>query len=309
MCRNETSKNKTTAALLLALLTTFAMTQAVFAAASPSSSASITKHDQKSEATKQKLLREKQQKIEHEAQEVIQETRNALLAFQKQDGAKAMALLQKVSGKLDILLTRHPDLKLIPASVEADVYDLDSDPEQVAKMVDAADDLLDDDKIQEARYILSALVSEIRISTTSMPLGVFPDAIKEAAALGGQGKTDEAAEALSDALNLLVTTTDIIPLPVLRAEALLLQASKLEHQSDLSQEQSRAEVIQLTDAAKQQLQLAQALGYGDKENYEILYDGLDGIKDVVHSEESAATWSKIKQSLKDFKNKIIHPKK
>lgn len=309
MCRNETSKNKTTAALLLALLTTFAMTQAVFAAASPSSSASITKRDQKSEATKQKLLREKQQKIEHEAQEVIQETRNALLAFQKQDGAKAMALLQKVSGKLDILLARHPDLKLIPASVEADVYDLNSDPEQVAKMVDAADDLLDDDKIQEARYILSALVSEIRISTTSMPLGVFPDAIKEAAALGGQGKTDEAAEALSDALNLLVTTTDIIPLPVLRAEALLSQASKLEHQSDLSQEQSRAEVIQLTDAAKQQLQLAQALGYGDKENYEILYDSLDGIKDVVHSEKSAATWSKIKQSLKDFKNKIIPPKK
>ncbi|WP_305909030.1 YfdX family protein [Methylomarinum sp. Ch1-1] len=309
MSRNETSKNKTTAALLLAFATAFGMAQEVVAAADRSSSSSASKSDQQSEATKQTLLKEKQRKVEHEAQEVIQETRNALLAFQKQDSAKAMALLQEVSGKLDILLARHPDLKLIPANVEADVYDLDSDPEQVAKMVDTADDLLDDDKVQDARYILSALVSEIRISTTSIPLGIFPDAIKEAAALGDQGKTDEAAEALSATLSMLVKTTDIIPLPVLRAEALLSEAAQLEHQNDLSQEQSRSEVLKVTDAAKQQLKLAQALGYGDKEDYETLYDSIDGIKDVIHSEKSAETWNRIKQSLKDFKNKMMHSKK
>jgi hypothetical protein len=59
-------------------------------------------------------------------------------------------------------------------------------------MVDKADDLFDDNRVWEARHILAELVSEIRITTTSIPLGSFPVAIKkEAAALIDLGKTDE----------------------------------------------------------------------------------------------------------------------
>lgn len=299
----------TTAAVALALTAPLLIGQSVSAAATNPPVTTNSKQEKGTQSTKEQLLREKQQKIEHEAKAAIQGTREALQALRQKDNAKATALLQKVSGQLDILLAKHPDLKMIPADVQAQVFDLDSSPEQVEKMVDSADELLDDEKVQDARYILSALVSEIRITTTSIPLGVFPEAIKEAASLSEQGKTDEAAEALSDVLNMLVSTTDVIPLPVLRAEALLTAASELEHKSDLSKQESRADILRLTDAAKQKLKLAEVLGYGDKKDYKPLYQSIDEIKDVIHSEKSAATWNKIKQSLSDFKNKIIHPTK
>lgn len=261
-----------------------------------------------------KLLSEKQAQIEHEALESITGTQNALLALQKKDTKKAMKLLKEVSGKLDIVLTKYPDLNLIPAGVEADVNDFetngkDADAKQIQKLLDQTVALLDKHKVQDARIILKQLVSEVRITTVSIPLGSFPAAIKDAAALIDKGKTDEAESALYDVLNTLVKTTEIIPLPLLRAEALLSEASELEHKDDLSQQASREAILKLTNEAKDKLQLAEMLGYGEKDDYKVLYAAIDDIKDVIHSEKSAAVWDKVKSALKELKNKLIHPVK
>jgi hypothetical protein len=149
----------------------------------------------------------------------------------------------------------------------------------------------------------------MRITTVSIPLGTFPVAIKNAVALIDAGKANEAALVLDEELNTLVERTEIIPLPLLRAEALLTVASELEHKEDLSKEKSRAEVLKFADAAKEKLKLAELLGYGGKDDYQLLYTAIDEIKETIHSEKSAATWSKIKQTLVDLKNKIIQPKK
>jgi len=301
---------KTAAAVAIALTTTIGSAMSVSAAtnAAPSKPSSTAK-SQESLATKDKILEERLLKVEHEALEAVTGTQNALMALQKKDPKKALALLLDVSGKLDILLAKYPGLSLLPANVEADVYDFDGDSKQVKKLIDAADDLLEDHKVQDARHILDELISEMRISTTSIPLGTFPVAIKEAVNLIDKGKTDAAESALYDILNMLVKTTEILPLPVLRAEALLTAASELEHKSDLTQAASRTEILKLTDAAKDKLKLAELLGYGAKDDYKVLYDAIDEIKNVMFSEKSAVAWDKIKASLTALKNKIIHPGK
>jgi hypothetical protein len=301
---------KTAAAIAIALTTTIGSAMSVSAAtnAAPSKPSSTAK-SQESLATKDKILEERLLKVEHEALEAVTGTQNALMALQKKDPKKALALLLDVSGKLDILLAKYPGLSLLPANVEADVYDFDGDSKQVKKLIDAADDLLEDHKVQDARHILDELISEMRISTTSIPLGTFPVAIKEAVNLIDKGKTDAAESALYDILNMLVKTTEILPLPVLRAEALLTAASELEHKSDLTQAASRTEILKLTDAAKDKLKLAELLGYGAKDDYKVLYDAIDEIKNVMFSEKSAVAWDKIKASLTALKNKIIHPGK
>jgi hypothetical protein len=266
------------------------------------------------QAEKRKLLGEKQVQIEHEALEAINGTQQALLALQKQDSKKATALLQEVSGKLDVLLAKYPGLNLIPANVEADVNDFEvngqeADAKQVQALIDQADALLAKHKVQDARKMMEQMVSEVRITTTSIPLGTFPMAIKDAVALIDKGKMDEAKDALHDVLNMLVDTTEIIPLPLLRAEAILTQASELEHKNDLSQQTSRDAILKLTEEAKNQLSLAETLGYGEKDDYKLLYTAIDDIKDVIHSKKSAAAWDKVKNSLLDLKNKLIHPAK
>jgi hypothetical protein len=307
--KRHTLKN-TAVAVVIALTASMGSAMSVSAATDtkPAASSSSAK-TKESLSMKRKLLEERQQKVDHEALEAITGTQDALMALQKKDTKKATALLQEVSGKLDVLLAKYPDLTLLPANLEVDVYEFDSNAKQVKKIIDEAVKLLKAHKVQDARYILADLVSEIRINTISIPLGTFPVAIKDAVKQIDKGKTDEAENALYDVLNLLVKTTEIIPLPVLQAEELLTAASELEHKSDLSKKASRTEILKLTDAAKDKLKLAEMLGYGDNSDYKQLYNAIDDLKDVIHSEKSEAVWDKIKASLSAFKNKIIHSKK
>jgi hypothetical protein len=298
---------KTTLAVAIALTATLGSAISVSAATGTAPAAvSSTVQPKETEETTRKLIEERHQKIEHEALIAITGTQNALIALHKNDAKQALVFLQEVSGKLDILLAKYPGLNLIPANLEVNVYDFDNDAKQVEKIIDAADDLLEDHKVQDARKILDQLVSEIRISTISIPLGTFPGSIKNAVNLIGQGKTNEAEWVLYNVLNTLVGTTEIMPLPVLRAETLLDKAMELEHKSDLTKEASRTEILILADAAKDKLKLAELLGYGAKDDYKQLYNAIDEIKDVIFSEKSAVAWDKIKAALAALKNKIVH---
>ena len=301
---------KTAVAVAIALTATIGSAITVSAATGTAPAAvSSTAQPKETVETTRKLIEERHQKIEHEALIAITGTQNALIALHKNDAKQALVFLQEVSGKLDILLAKHPGLNLIPASLEVNVYDFDNDAKQVEKIIDAADDLLEDHKVQDARKILDQLVSEIRISTISIPLGTFPGAIKDAVNLVGQDKTKEAEVVLYNVLDTLVETTEVIPLPVLRAETLLDKALELEHKNDLTKEASRTQILILTDSAKDKLKLAEILGYGAKNDYKQLYDAIDDIKEVIHTEKSEAVWDKIKASLANLKNKIMHPGK
>ena len=77
----------------------------------------------------------------------------------------------------------------------------------------------------------------------------------------------------------------------------------------MSKEKNREEVLKFTDAAKDQLKVAEVLGYGDKDDFKALYTEIDDIKEVLHSAKSAAVWEKIKHKLAELKDKVIQPKK
>jgi len=147
----------------------------------------------------------------------------------------------------------------------------------------------------------------MRITTLSIPLATYPLAIKDAIKLIDQGNTNEAGNLLYEAFNLLVKTTEIMPLPVLKAEALIMEASELETRNDISKASSKAEILLLTDSAKDKLKLAEMLGYGVKADYKPLYDAIDEIKDVIYTEKSVFTWDKLKSLLSALKNKVVHP--
>jgi hypothetical protein len=274
-----------------------------------SSTLSIPSTDKSALVTKHKIKTEKEQKIVKEAAEAMTGVHQALEALSQNDSKKAFFILQTASEKLDAVIAKQPALVLVSADTEVDVSDFQGDAETVKKAINEADDLLDDGKVQAARQILAELASEIRITTVSMPLSSFSTAIKNAMARVNKGETKEAASLLNEALNTLVETVEIIPLPFLRTEALLNEASDLEHKKDLSKEKSREEVLALTESAKDQLKVAELLGYGDKDDFKKLYTEIDDIKETLHSARSTATWNKIKQKLAELKDKVIHSKK
>lgn len=258
---------------------------------------------------RRKALLEKSKKVIVEARDALSGTEEALMALDKNDSKTALATLQDVLKKLDTLLSKNPASAIITADFETDIIDFTGDSKTLEQTVKQADELLDDGKLQDARAILAELASEMRITTVNIPLGTYPVAIKQAISLVEAGKTDEAAQSLDAVLNTLVEVTEIIPLPVLRAEVLLSEASELEHKTDLSKETSRAEVLKYLEAAKDNLKVAELLGYGTQEDYQPIYTIIADIKDVIHTEKSAATWAKLKQEVVNLKNKITQTKK
>ena len=255
------------------------------------------KIDRISEATKHKILIEKTRSIECDGAETELDIRSAIIALENNDIKSALTLLEGITGKLNALLAKHPDQALVQVSVRTDVLDYAGNNKEVSFAIHKAMGLLKHGKLPDARHVLSDIASELRVNSTSIPLSTFPDAIQQVIALIESGKTEQAVINLTSALNTFVVTTELIPLPALRAEALLKAASALELTNSLSKQESRKEIRSLINAAEDKLKLGELLGYDDKDDYKRLYQQIDAIQNSLFFEKSKATWQNIKNNL------------
>ena len=229
-------------------------------------------------------MKKKQAELVDEAVEAVLQTRNALFDLEQGKTKEALDALAKAVGKLDLLLARAPDLKLVPIDVDSMIFDVYGDLKTINKSKEEALRLLKKGEVQRAREVLIPLVSEIRIRIRNLPLATYPAAIKAVVPLIDAGKLDSAKAALHEALSTIVIQDIVIPLPILRAQLMLAEAQSLT-QSDTTADRDRLE--KLLQNARYQLQLAEALGYGDIEkDYKDLYKQLAEIEKKLKGKES-----------------------
>ncbi len=221
-------------------------------------------------------MQKKRAELVDEAIAAVLQTQNALYDLEKGKTKEALDALAQAVGKLELLLARAPDLKLVPIDVDSTVFDVYTDLESINKAKKEALRLLKKGDAQRARDILIPLVSEIRIRVRYLPLATYPAAIKAVVPLIDAGRVDTAKVALHEALSTIVIKDIVIPLPILRARLMLQQAQTL---TKGSEEADRAQLQRLLENARYQLQLAEALGYGDIEkDYKDLYQQLAEIE-------------------------------
>ncbi|ENA27152.1 hypothetical protein HMPREF1487_09365 [Pseudomonas sp. HPB0071] len=243
---------------------------------------------------------EKRKKITADAIAAVAETRNALKLLDEKKADEALAALERVTGKLELILARDPKLALAPVDVEVITFDLIAKLDTIKAVIKEAEDYLEDGEVQKARPLVANLASEIQIRTTSIPLATYPGAIKAVAPLIDAGKVDEAKVALQAALNTLVVTTDVIPLPVLRAETLLRNAEALAENKERTDKDNKTLANQLAEA-RNQLKMAELLGYGNKKAFKPMYEQIDQIEEKTADGKSGKGWfDKIKQQLSDL---------
>lgn len=243
---------------------------------------------------------EKRRKITADAIAAVAETNNALKLLDEKKADEALAALERVTGKLELILARDPKLALAPVDVEVITFDLIAKLDTIKAVIKEAEDYLEDGEVQKARRLVANLASEIQIRTTSIPLATYPGAIKAVAPLIDAGKVDEAKVALQAALNTLVVTTDVIPLPVLRADTLLRNAEALAENKERTDKDNKTLANQLAEA-RNQLKMAELLGYGNKKAFEPMYEQIDQIEEKTADGKSGKGWlDKIKQQLSDL---------
>ena len=205
---------------------------------------------------------DKRKQVLHEAVSALSLTKSALAALDGKDTARALATLAEVTGKLELIVAREPTLALAGVDVRTIVHDLFANTETIEAMTDEALDALKHGEVQQARHVLALLASEIVITVTNIPLASYPAAVKAVVPLIDQGKIEEAKAAL----------------PVLRAKLLLKRAEPLVEDGQRS-EASNERLETLLNEARQQLEMAELLGYGKRKDFEPLYAELKKIKE------------------------------
>lgn len=244
---------------------------------------------------------EKRKKLIADATAALAETHKALKALENKKNAEALKALAQVTGKLDLIVARDPKLAQAPVDVQVVTYDVLANLDAIKETIKDAKTYLNDGEIQKARPLVANLASEIQFRTIYIPLASYPAAIKAIAPLIDAGKIDDAKAGLQAALNTLVVTTDnVIPLPKLRAEHLLKQAQDLAEKKDRSNEEND-KLAKHLQAAREQLQMAELLGYGQKKDYNPLYEQISEIETKSAGGKSGTGWfDKVKQQLADL---------
>jgi hypothetical protein len=248
---------------------------------------------------------EKRDDISEEAQAALQETENALRSLDEKKPKKALEALERVTGKLELLLARKPELSLAPTGVHVVTHDVIGTLDEIEAMREQAEDLLEDGEVQRARGIIAGLASEMIIGVTNIPLASYPEAIKAVSPLIDEGKIEEAKVALQAALNTLVVTEHVIPIPILRAEQMLMKAEPLAEKKNRSQDEKQ-ELEELLENARYHIELAKALGYGDKNVYEEFFDQIKEIEEKTADKKAGKGYfDGIRQSLSKFRKSIF----
>jgi len=266
----------------------------------PQSKETRAVQSQLDEGTEEKVA-DQRERILAEANAALAESRKALKALDENKPEDALRLLELAAGKLALVVARDPGLALAPVNVKINSYDVYADIETIKDAVKQAEDYLEDGEVQKARSLVASLASEIVIETVNIPLATYPEAIKDVVPLIDKGKIDDAKRDLQLALNTLVVVKEkVIPLPVVRAEALLKSSEVLAEKQDRSDVENKQLTAHL-DEAENQLKIAKLLGYGDKKAFKPIYKQLDKIrKKTKDSKSGEGFFDKIKKQISDF---------
>jgi hypothetical protein len=247
------------------------------------------------EAERQKDQKEADQAIDQDAVAAVEQTDDAIKSIAQNNKADAMAAIERATGKINILLARNPAAALIP--VHSEVVIIDSAPTDVKaidQIVQRATDAVKQRNLPAARILLASVVSELRIRTTSLPLGTYPAALQQAARLLDQGKNQDAGNVLLAAVNTLVTVDHVIPIPLLLAQSAIDAAN--------SQRQDKQMALILLQTAKNEADLSRRLGYlGDESEYKTLDQEIASAETAIKGKsDTSSVFAQLRDRISAF---------
>jgi len=249
---------------------------------------------------------ERVQKITEEAVEAINLVTSVVESLDKKDKQKAIETIEKALGKLEVLVARDPNLQVVPVDVKEQVIDYPGTIDDIEAAKTEVVALIKSGEVQVARDIMLNLASELDIYVTALPIGTYPVALKAIIPLIEQEKYEDAKKLIVEALETLVIEKIVIPLPILRAEQSIVRANELANKENPNKD----ELKELLAYAKEQLQLAEALGYGKVEiDYKDLYEEIEKLEKILSSDESTEDIFKtLKEKLSSIMVKFNKPK-
>jgi len=241
-----------------------------------------------------KKLVHKQSEASKEATAGLVETLKAIANLEKKNTKAAQKHLKTASELFEKAIKKEPSLKLIPVDEDVSLVEHTITLDDAKKIKKTAIKLLEENRPQET-------IDQITVTTTFIPMDLYPAATKKAYEALKKGKKPEIAlETLAAALDTIVTVEVVVPIPVLVAQNAVHDASKLP-------KSKKKEIQALLDIAQNQLDLAQYEGYLSKydKEYKALSEEIKVLKkkagegNIVEKD-----YEKIKSSFENLLKKV-----
>ncbi len=233
--------------------------------------------------------------------EGLQDTSKAVRYLQHKKIDEAKKLLSDATEKFDKALKDNPALDIVPLDEQIAVYENLSSAKEIEDILTAAQEMLAHYDVEGAREVLAPLKDEMDIMTTSIPMKLFPDATKEAKKALDNKDIKKALEILAGAFDTMVEEYAVIPLPLLNAQDLILDAAALD-------KTKKEDATALLDAAKKELNKAKVLGYTNSKSpeYKALVDQIDAVKKEIKGKNIV---EKMYDKLKSDFSALVHKSK
>lgn len=237
-------------------------------------------------------------KAPKEVNEGLHETVIALRALQQNKTQDAKKALNKATQLFDKAFKADPKLDLVPIADNVTVNDFTGDSKLIKHLINSTEKLLKEHDTQMARDMLLPLQDEMVMTTDLLPMGAYPKATKEALKELNNGKNKVAFSTLAVALNSVVVDTTIIPLPLITAQDLVIEASQLD-------KSKKKEATKLLTQAQDELEKAMLLGYTKKHSavYKSLYQQIESIKKEIEGKNIV---EKMYGHIKDDFKSLVH---
>jgi len=231
----------------------------------------------------------------------MQQTFAALQALQANKKEDAQKALEKAKKSFDAALKAEPSLDIVPVDERFQAYAFIGSSDAINARLKLTEQLLKAHDTQSAIAMLSPLKDELDITVISIPMKIYPIAVKKALELLKKGDNKGAFNAVAEAMNSLAIAQAIVPTPLLAAEDLIVDASKLD-------KEKKEDAKKLLEAAKEELKRAELLGYTNKHaaEYKVLNKSIEKIEKEIKGENKV---EKLYETIKnDFKHLISKSK-
>jgi len=231
----------------------------------------------------------------------MQNTFTALKALQANKKEEAKKALEAATKSFDAALKADPSLDLIPIDERFQSYAFMGTSDVIAARLKLAQQLLKSHDTQTAIAAIAPLKDELDIAVISIPMKLYPVATKKALEALNKGNEKAALQSIAAAMNSLVVVKAIIPTPLLVAQDLTEEASKLD--------KSKKEAVKkLLSSAKEELKRAELLGYVSRHeaDYKLLNEDIEKIEKEIKGKNIV---EKLYETVKnDFKKIVANTK-
>ncbi len=255
----------------------------------------------KATQTATKKAKDNKVKLVQEALESLKLSAKAVDELNKNKVDEAKKSVELALGKLESILASEHTPKLLPIENQIVVKNFVGTADDVKRALAEVKTLLGLGKVQEAGELLISLQSELDITTVSLPLASYPDALKLASKYLIEKHPAKAKHVLEIALNTFAQDEQIIPIPLINAVELVAVASKIA-------KEDKEQALKHLAMAKDDLKKAELLGYISSST--TTYKQLDELiekteKEVKGPNKAEKLFKELGEKLSEFKNKIL----